>query len=752
MSPLTARPLAAAALALALPLTAAPAQAAPPTALIEGVLTAAGGAPAADGDYDLTFRVYGAPGDAAAVWTEGPVKVAILGGRFQHVLGGKVALDWASKPLASPTLGVQVGSEPELPRRPLHSAPYALHAQSAAGLACTGCVSASQLADGGVAAAKVGFAYAASASKGGPALDLACTGCVGSAELAFDGDVDLGGNSLKAKNASFAGDLVAKSVTAVSFLGDGSKLTGIKTPAGSCAKAGEVVKGIAADGALICVPALDAKALPADGLATVSNGLLSNQFVDTIAGADSDLAIPDNTGSEAVSTLTFPDIGLAQTFEVQLEVSNTDLSTVAITLLPPDDKKTGWTVCDPCGDKDAKSLKKTLSVSAPPQKGDLAAWIGANPKGLWTLKVKDTSYCIKQMQGNAALCDPDGKTDGVLVGWSIALQTLSNQKVAAKGMLQATGGLMLPIADKPPFACGAATLGALYYDHKARLLHVCNGVEFDLVETLPGGIGSKGKPGKSCKDIKSQDPGAKSGVAWIDPDGSGPGGKYPVYCEMGEAGGGWVLVMQAQSGHSATFGYGSSHWTTPSTTTDTPPTELSSTNAKYVTFNSFTTTDGQLMVRDKATGKTAVLAVPGLAGQTLLNRFQSLGGAAAYNQSSGVALTLVSGAASPQELMGYPAPTAMCGQMPAKWRINMLSSHSGVRLGNDVASNDQTKNNPSTWVCYDNKTNLSYSGVGGTLESDRAWQDSYGSEALNRWRDSGGKGQGSQHGVELFVR
>ena len=75
-----------------------------------------------------------------------------------------------------------------------------------------------------------------------------CTGCVDVSDIKFNGDVDLGANSLKSKNGTFSGDVTAATVTATSFVGDGSKLTGIKTPSGECNTAGEVVKGINADG------------------------------------------------------------------------------------------------------------------------------------------------------------------------------------------------------------------------------------------------------------------------------------------------------------------------------------------------------------------------------------------------------------------------------------------------------------------------------------------------------------------------
>ena len=264
-------------------------------------------------------------------------------------------------------------------------------------------------------------------------------------------------------------------------------------------------------------------------------------------------------------------------------------------------------------------------------------------------------------------------------------------------------------------------------------------------------LGSEKKPAKSCKEIIGQLPKSKSGAYWLQPTGVAKA--FKVYCDMTTAGGGWVLVMQVQTGHSKLFGYGSSYWTNANTTPSSPPLALSSVNAKYATFNTFPTTDGQLMLRDKSTNNYSVVEVPGMKGGTLLNRFQSPGGKTTYNLSQGVTLKHLAGKGSTQELMGFAAPTTMCSQNKVKWRMNMLSTHSGVRIGNDVASNKLTTDDASTWPCYNNKTNLSYSGVGGTLEDGaRPWQDGYGSEALSRYRHSGGTGQGSQNGVELYVR
>ncbi len=509
----------------------------PAQTTIEGVLSSTGGVPAADGAYKVSFAIYGAQTGGTAVWSEGPVDVQVSGGRFHHRLGSVKPLDaTALAALTTPFLGVTVGADPELPRRPVDAAPYALLAGVAGSLQCSGCVGSAALGDGVVAAAKVGFNYAASTTKGGPALDLSCTGCVSVAELAFDGDVDLGGNSLKAKNVVLAGDLTAKTVTATAFVGDGSKLSGIALPTGSCAE-GQAVVGVGQDGKLVCKGV--SATLPADGLNEVSNNLMTNQFQDVVTAKDKAVAIPDNTGADGVSELIFPDIGTAQSITFKLTLSNTDLSTVSIVLLPPDDKKVGYTVCDPCGDKDAKALSVDSSKSAF-KSGDLKAWIGANPKGLWTLKVKDSNFCLPQAPGNATLCDPVKKTDGVLTDWSIGIGTLSNQKVQVDGRLLVRDGLTLQTAKPGTMACDDTRRGTLYWDGSA--IQVCTAAGlYPISVGLPG---SEANPASSCKDVRDKVAGAKTGSYWIDPDGFGGAPSFQVECNMDVAGGGWTKVSE----------------------------------------------------------------------------------------------------------------------------------------------------------------------------------------------------------------
>jgi hypothetical protein len=98
----------------------------PSTMSYQGVLELADGSPVADGDYDLTFRLYDASSGGTVLWTETQT-LPVEDGIFNALLG-------AVTPLTLPFdisywLGVQVENDPELtPRVALASAPYAFRA------------------------------------------------------------------------------------------------------------------------------------------------------------------------------------------------------------------------------------------------------------------------------------------------------------------------------------------------------------------------------------------------------------------------------------------------------------------------------------------------------------------------------------------------------------------------------------------------------------------------------------------------
>jgi hypothetical protein len=144
----------------------APVNAAVPLeAPLQGTLRDNAGMPVIDGAFAVTFSLYAGAEDADAVWTESWASatgdcvadpagcVMVTGGRFHVRLGAHTPLDGGLFAAHGALwLGVSVEGEPELPRRPLGSTPYARHAGAAEALACSGCVDIEHLAPGVVEA------------------------------------------------------------------------------------------------------------------------------------------------------------------------------------------------------------------------------------------------------------------------------------------------------------------------------------------------------------------------------------------------------------------------------------------------------------------------------------------------------------------------------------------------------------------------------------------------------------------------
>ena len=181
------------------------------------------------------------------------------------------------------------------------------------------------------------------------------------------------------------------------------------------------------------------------------------------------------------------------------------------------------------GGKGGAKLTGTWPAPDKTLSGDLSGWVGKNPKGKWRLRIIDTGF-------------KNNGIDGQLKVWTISIQTLSNKKVAADGLLQTRAGLQLQNASKHPVACGPATAGFIYFNTSSNTMYVCNGkVFFPITLSLPG---TKESPGVTCKDIAAQVVGAKSGDYWIDPDGIAGLAPFSVYCDMTTSGGGWTRVEE----------------------------------------------------------------------------------------------------------------------------------------------------------------------------------------------------------------
>ena len=434
-------------------MAAAPALAAAPESVaLEGVLTSSGGGAAADGVYKMTFTIWDKNKDGTKLWSEGPVPVQTKGGQFHYALGTAKKIDaMALAKSAEQWVGITIESDPELPRQPLLSSIFALWAGSAGDVTCAGCIGKDHIANGAIGAAKLGATYAASDTAGGPATKaqaLSCTGCVTVDQMKFDKDVDLGKVGLTTTGT----------IAATAFVGDGSKLTGIKTPTGSCTTAGEVMKGIDANGKPICVIALDAKNLPAGGLNEISAESMSNHFDDTVKGK-ANVDIPDNSSNGLLDIIDVPKIGKADAFEVYVEItkepfvdvnpkngkSDFDTRDLTVLLFPPTtdtlpaqrsnmvsnflskpdvDQKTfpHYILHSLGGDEGDLTLAKTYPTKDTPITGDIHKdWLGKDPAGKWRLLILDNKD------------RPSVTNDGKLVTWHIKVKTTSGNQVLIAG-------------------------------------------------------------------------------------------------------------------------------------------------------------------------------------------------------------------------------------------------------------------------------------------------------------------------------
>jgi hypothetical protein len=103
----------------------------PRTIGYQGVLTESLGNPKADGNYVMTYRLYGMESGGVALWEETKT-VAVKRGLFNTNLGDQVAIGSGLKFDKQYWLGISVSGAAELtPRLPLNSTPYSLNALTA---------------------------------------------------------------------------------------------------------------------------------------------------------------------------------------------------------------------------------------------------------------------------------------------------------------------------------------------------------------------------------------------------------------------------------------------------------------------------------------------------------------------------------------------------------------------------------------------------------------------------------------------
>jgi subtilisin-like proprotein convertase family protein len=462
---------------------------------VEGVLLSSGGGAAADGNYALSFSYVDAGG--AVVWSEPAQQIGVKGGQFSAKLGSKTPLQpqLFAKPLQ---LQVQVGTDPPLPAVQIGAVPAALRAGQAEDLDCSGCVKAVHLDP----ALLQGLAKSSDLQAYAKASDLS----------AYAKTADL---SSYAKSADLADYVKASSLAKVAGTGSYADLSNkpVLAQLGTSCGTGLVMKGIKADGSYDCASgALDAANLPKDGLDEISNGLLTNQFNEVSASTKPPIDILDAFPAGVTDEITVADFGVAQGITLSVDVINSNIAKIKVTIYDPQGK--AYVLHDQSGSGTA--LKSTWPSPTKLVSGDLSTWIGGNPKGKWSIAVADLSGTV-------------GGKDGKLNGWSVQVQTMASKKVAAKGAFQFAN------ATSAPIPCDNSTFGATYANPTDKALYVCNGKDWSPIFLTP--YGSQENPATSCKDLLVKLPSTKDGQFWV----KGSGAAFQVTCDMTTDGGGWTI-------------------------------------------------------------------------------------------------------------------------------------------------------------------------------------------------------------------
>ncbi len=142
---------------------------------LHGRLASIAGGPVPDGNYAMEFAFYNAPNAVKPVWQQKALAVPAKAGMFAFTLGPGAVLaldDGLFAKTGKLWLGVRVGAGSELPRVAIGHVAYAARAMSAGHadmLKCSGCVKGDHLAIATVMPKHLGFNYAGSKTKGGPA-------------------------------------------------------------------------------------------------------------------------------------------------------------------------------------------------------------------------------------------------------------------------------------------------------------------------------------------------------------------------------------------------------------------------------------------------------------------------------------------------------------------------------------------------------------------------------------------------------
>ena len=485
---------------------------------VQGSVLTSGGTPA-DGSFHMILRLYAAESGGLPLWSQDEGTVDVSGGLFDVELGP--IPDGVLEGEATVWLEVEVEGE-ALPRRPLRPVAYALVAQSASGLLCSGCVSGDQIgaqvvtADHLHAAAvtpdKVSFNYADSDAQGGAAIKVACSGCVDGTDVAanveLSGDVSVKG-SLTACKSNGTGCGVMVSEAGLYDHDDGwlsiQVAQGVRVRDVGNSGWRPLVFGGGTSAGSLAVQGGDLTVMGSVGVGTTTPDPNARLHVD--GGA---LRVSRDKAAVVDQGDAYPLLRLAGTDSA----GSAELSV--------------WTAGDEV------LLRHTASGSA--LRISAGQFDFEAPVATSALRSrKDAPLSLTQTGAPADIVLSTGGTSErvrvVGADGNVGVGT-----AAPKARLDVAGGVRLGNDEGP---CNEERTGTLRYND---MVEYCDGTAWTPIYQKVSGGQSPADAGLSCKALKDGGKSVGDGYYWIDPDGGSTGNAFQAYCDMTTDGGGWILV------------------------------------------------------------------------------------------------------------------------------------------------------------------------------------------------------------------
>ena len=251
-------------------------------------------------------------------------------------------------------------------------------------------------------------------------------------------------------------------------------------------------------GELACTACLDAEAftedaraaLVADTLAavaaagvgdleSVSNGILTTRFVHVISSPSTPVPIDDNNPVDhLINTVIVPSLGTVEALTVFVELANSNISELTVSLEAPN----GNVYLLHQGGPPGTGIDTSWPDPTPTLTGDLDAdWVGASVAGAWTLEVVDAGYLNNDF-------------DGAVTAWGLEVRVQSEDTIGVNGDLEIHGALTGPgvtvetdvdltmhtlsnsrfqRSAGAPAPCAENTEGFHYLDTEEKALMVC---------------------------------------------------------------------------------------------------------------------------------------------------------------------------------------------------------------------------------------------------------------------------------------